>query len=184
MSVREQERRQREAERRMSEAMRRADRDVRGGIEARARAASHRAEQVKRRIEKGDVQPRPLPSLREDSMESMESMGSMDSAPSMESIESAGYASGLSEEEAGGGARMQEDMPLQGVMPYDPESAGEDLAQRVTEDTGSGGDPHQHNKRKADEMAQQMSDDTGAGGDMTAHAERKVDQMGRELFQD
>ena len=79
---------------------------------------------------------------------------------------------------------MQEDMPLQGVMPYDPESAGEDLAQRVTEDTGSGGDPHQHNERKADEMAQQMTEDTGAGGDMTVHAERKVDQMGRELFQD
>jgi len=106
----------------------------------------------------------------------------MGSAPSVESMQSADYASGLREEEAGGGARMQEDMPLQGVMPYDPESAGEDLAQRVTEDTGSGGDPHGHNERKADEMAQQMSEDTGAAGDMTAHAERKVDQMGRELF--
>ena len=184
MSVREQERRQRESERRINESMRQADREALGRIEARARAATRRAEEVKRRIEKGDVQPRPLPGLREDSMESMGSMPSMESASSVESTESTDYASGLSEEEAGGRAGMLEDMPLQGVMPYDPESAGEDLAQRVTEDTGSGGDPHEHNERKADEMAQQMTEDTGAGGDMTAHAEGKVDKMGSEMFQD
>jgi hypothetical protein len=56
-------------------------------------------------------------------------------------------------------------MPLQGVIRPDPASAEEDLAQRVTEDTGSGGDPHAHNERKADEMAAEMTVDTGAGGD-------------------
>ncbi len=52
MSVREQERRQRETERRIDEAMRRADREVKGRIEARAKAADRRKEQVIRRIEK------------------------------------------------------------------------------------------------------------------------------------
>ena len=42
--------------------------------------ASLRAEEVRRRIEVGDVQPRPLPSLREDSLESSESMKSMESS--------------------------------------------------------------------------------------------------------
>ena len=85
--------------------------------------------QVIRRIEKGDVEPRPLPGLREDSMESMESMKSM---------KSPNYASEVTEEEADAGQMMQ-DMPLEGHMPIDPAQAEEDLAQRVTEDTASGG---------------------------------------------
>lgn len=177
MSIREQERRQRESERRMDKAMHEADRKVKGRIEARAKEATLRANDVVRRIEKGDVQPRPLPGVREDSMESMESTGSMESAGSMLSIESADYASEVSEE-AAAGEGMQEDMPLQGVMPYDPQSAGEDLAQRVTEDTDSGGDPHQHNERKADEIAKQITEDTDAEGDMNLHAERKANEMG------
>jgi hypothetical protein len=67
-------------------------------------------------------------------------------------------------------------------MPYDPESAGENLAERTTEDTGAGGDPHQHNEIKAREMANQMTEDTGAGGDMNLHAQRKVEQMGDQTF--
>jgi hypothetical protein len=46
-------------------------------------------------------------------------------------------------------------------MPYDAASAVEDLAKRVTEETGSGGDVHLHAERKADEMAQQMIEDAG-----------------------
>ena len=98
MSVRDQERRARQHDRRISEAMRRADREVGKGITARAHEASLRAEEVKRRIERGDVQPRPLPGKREDSLESMESMPSMESSPSMKSMESADYARGVSEE--------------------------------------------------------------------------------------
>jgi hypothetical protein len=94
--------------------------------------------QVIRRIEKGDVEPRPLPGVREDSMESIESMPSMESMESMPSIESPDYADEMSEEEADAG-RMMRDMPLAGHMPIDPAQAEEDLAQRVTEDTGSGG---------------------------------------------
>jgi hypothetical protein len=89
VSVRDQERRQREAERRITERMHAADRRVHGGILARQNAADVRADQVIERIEKGGVDPRPLPSLREDSMASMESMTSMGSSPSMASIESA-----------------------------------------------------------------------------------------------
>jgi hypothetical protein len=127
------------------------------------RGAGQGSNEVKRRIERGDVQPRPLPGLREDSMASMESMESM---PSMKSIESADYATEVSEEaqqvaEAGG--VMMEDMPLEG-QPIDPELAHEDLAQRVTEETGSGGDPHLHAERKADELSKEMTEDTGAGG--------------------
>jgi hypothetical protein len=110
MGVREQERRQRGAERRINEAMRRADREVRGRVEARAQEATHRAEEVKRKIERGDVQPRPLPGVREDSM------------PSMESAE---YASGISEEAqkvVDSGGVMVKDMPLEG-QPMDPERA-------------------------------------------------------------
>src|SRR5215204_6446651 len=129
MSVREQERRQKEAERRMDKEMRRADKETRREIEARAGAADKRMRQVIRRIEKGDVEPRPLPGIREDSMESMESMKSM---------ESADYASETTESEADAG-RMMQDMPLEGHMPIDPAQAEEDLAQKVTEDTGSGG---------------------------------------------
>src|SRR5215213_8070213 len=138
MSVREQERRQREAERRMDQRMRKADKEVRDTIEARAGAADKRMRQVIRRIEKGDVEPRPLPGVREDSMESMESMPSMESMESMKSMESADYATEVTEEEAEAGQMMQ-DMPLEGHMPIDPAQAEEDLAQRVTEDTASGG---------------------------------------------
>jgi hypothetical protein len=162
--------------------MRRADRQVRGSIEARAREAEKRASEVVRRIEKGDVQPRPLPNLREDSMESMESMQSMQSMESMRSIESAETVSGVTGEANAEG--MQEGMPLEGVMPYDPESAGEDLAQRVTEETGAGGDPHAHNEQKASEIATEMTEDTGAGGDMNLDAERRVDEMGNRMFED
>src|SRR5215212_10625093 len=154
--------------------------------EGRAREASLRAEEVKRRIEVGDVEPRPLPGMREDSLESMESMPSMESSPSMESMESADYASEVSEEaqravEEGG--VMMKDMPLEGTG-MDPEAAHDDLAQRVTEETGSGGDPHLHAERKADEMSKAMTEDTGAEGDMQAHADRKVEQMGEEMFED
>jgi hypothetical protein len=94
VSVRDQERRQREAERRIDERMRAADRRVRGNMLARQKAADLRADDVIKRIERGGVDPRPLPSLREDSMASMESMPSMESSPSMESIESAETVSG------------------------------------------------------------------------------------------
>ena len=176
MSIREQERRQKESERRIDERVRLADRDVLGGILARQREADLRAEDVVERIEKGGVDPRPLPGLREDSMASMESMPSMGSSPSMGSIESAETVSGVTGEAQQSGA--QEDMPLEGAIPYDPASAEEDLAERSTEETGSGGDVHLHNERKAGEMAQQMTGDTGADGDMNLHAERKVAQMG------
>jgi hypothetical protein len=88
VSVRDQERRQREAERKIAERMRAADDRVRG-ILARQNAADVRANQVVERIEKGGVDPRPLPSLREDSMPSMQSTPSMESSPSMASIASA-----------------------------------------------------------------------------------------------
>ena len=182
MSIREQERRQREVGKRIEGEMRRADRQVRGSIEARAREAEKRAGEVIRRIEKGDVQPRPLPNLREDSMASMESMESMESVESMRSIESAETVSGVTGEAIPQG--MQESMPLEGVMPYDAASAEQDLAQRVTEETGAGGDPHAHNEQKADEIAADMTEDTGAGGDMNLDAERRVEQMGERMFED
>jgi hypothetical protein len=176
MSIRDQERRQKAVERRIDERMRTADRRVRGGILARQKAADKRANEVIERIEKGGVDPRPLPSLREDSMASMESAPSMESSPSMASMESAEPVGGVTGE--ADADEMQEDMPLAGVMPHAPASAGEDLAQRVTEDTDAGGDPHEHNERKAGEMASQMTEDTNAAGDMTLHAERKVEQAG------
>jgi hypothetical protein len=182
MSIREQERRQKEAEKRIEGEMRRADRQVRGSMEARAREAEKRAGEVVRRIEKGDVQPRPLPNLREDSMASMESMQSMGSMESMRSIESAETVSEVTGEANAQG--MQEGMPLEGIMPYDPQGAGEDLAQRVTEETGAGGDPHAHNEQKADEIAADMTEDTGAGGDMNLDAERRVEGMGQRMFED
>jgi len=160
--------------------MRAADRRVRGGILARQKAADLRANEVIERIEKGGVEPRPLPSLREDSMASMESVPSMESSPSMASIESAEPVNDVAGEAEA--EEMHEDMPLEGVMPYDPASAGEDLAQRVTDDTDAGGDPHQHNERKASAIAKQMTEDTGAGGDMNLHAERKVEQTGDQMF--
>jgi hypothetical protein len=48
--------------------------------------ASLRAEEVRRSIEVGDVQPRPLPSLREDSIPSMGSMKSMKSIESSKKL--------------------------------------------------------------------------------------------------
>jgi hypothetical protein len=156
--------------------MRAADKRVRGGILARQNAADMRANEVIERIEKGGVDPRPLPSLREDSMSSMESTPSMESSPSMASIESAEPVNDVAGEAEAD--EMHEDMPLEGVMPYDPASAGEDLAQRVTDDTDAGGDPHQHNERKASALARQMTEDTNASGDMNLHAERKVKQSG------
>ena len=75
------------------------------------------------------------------------------------------------------------DMPLEGTG-MDPEAAHEDLAQRVTEDTGSGGDPHLHADRGAEQMADEMTEDTGAEGDMQVHADRKVDQMANEMFEE
>ena len=182
MSIRDQERRQKESERRIDERMLAADKHVRGNILARQKAADRRAEEVIERIEKGGVAPRPLPSLREDSMASMESMPSMESSPSVASMESASTVSGVTGKAQPEG--MNEDMPLEGVMPYDPEDAGEDLAERATGETGSGGDVHLHAERKADVMARQMTEDTGAGGDMNLHAGRKVEQMGNEMFGD
>ena len=166
--------------------MRRADREVGPKIAARAHEASLRANEVKRRIEVGDVEPRPLPGMREDSLESMESMPSIESSPSMKSMESADYASEVSEEAqqaVEAGEVMMKDMPLEGTG-MDPEAAHEDLAQRVTEETGSGGDPHLHAEREADEMSREMTEDTGAEGDMQAHADRKVQRMGKEMFED
>ena len=68
--------------------MRRSD-EVRMRIDQRmkdavnqAQEAMVRAEEVRRRIEVGDVQPRPLPSLREDSIPSIPSMKSMESMDS------------------------------------------------------------------------------------------------------
>ena len=181
MSVRDQERRQKAVERRIDERMRAADRRVRGGILARQKAADLRANEVVERIEKGGVDPRPLPSLREDSMASMESAPSIDSSPSIASMESAEPVSDVTGE--ADADEMQEDMPLAGIMPYDPASTGEDLAERTTEDTGARGDPHRHNESKAREMAKQMTEDTGAGGDMNLHAERKVEQAGDQMFE-
>jgi hypothetical protein len=64
-------------ERRMQQAVRQAN------------EATLRAEEVRRRIEVGDVQPRPLPSLREDSMPSSPSTPSTPSTESMKSMKSA-----------------------------------------------------------------------------------------------
>lgn len=180
MSMREQERRKRQAiasadgiKKRIAGKMRNA--------ELMAMEARRRADQVKRRIEVGDVEPRSLPGLREDSLPSMESMESSESMDSMESTESAALTGGVpSEEEAYGGAGMSEDMPL-GI---DPKGAHEELGQEITEDTGSDGDIHLHAQRKGDEMKKEMTEDTGAGADMGEHADRKVEQLGDELLGD
>src|SRR5215207_872865 len=156
MSVRDQKRQARQAERRINEAMRRADREVGKGITARAYDASRRAEEVKRRIERGDVQPRPLPGKREDSLKSMESM------LSMKSMESSDYVtqevSQEAQQAAEAGEVMMKDMPLEGTG-MDPEAAHDDLAQRVTEDTGSEGDPQLHADRKVEQMGREMLED-------------------------
>jgi hypothetical protein len=86
MSVRDQERRAREAMRRSDEVASRIERRMQGAAR-QADQATLRAEEVERRIEVGDVVPRPLPSLREDSMESMESIESIESMKSMKSPE-------------------------------------------------------------------------------------------------
>ena len=100
----------------------------------------------------------------------------------MASIESAETVSDVTGE--ADADEPQEGMPLEGVMPYDPASAGGDLTERTTENTGAGGDPHQqHNEIKAREMAERMTEDTGAGGDMNLHAERKVEQIGDQMFE-
>lgn len=88
MSIREQERREREAMRKAGEVESRIERRMREADRQMNRAML-RAEEVKRRIEVGHVQPRPLPSLREDSVESIGSTGSMESMGSMKSMKSA-----------------------------------------------------------------------------------------------
>lgn len=88
MSVEDQERRQKQAERRIEGRMRAADRRVHGAMLARQKAADRRADEVVERIERGGVDPRPLPGLREDSLASTKSMPSMESSPSMASVES------------------------------------------------------------------------------------------------
>jgi hypothetical protein len=182
LSIREQERRQRQAEKRIDGRMRRSDEEIRGAIDERSRQADLRAKEVVRRIEKGDVDPRPLPGIREDSASSMESMESMESSPSMESMPS---ADPVLEVSADAEAReMGKDMPLDEYVPFNAAEAEEDLARRITEDTGGHGDPHAHNERKAEEISRQMTEDTGAEGDMTRHAEGKVDQMGQEMFEE
>lgn len=70
MSIRDQERRERKVERKLNQQMQRADRDVGRKVALMQQQAMRRAEEVQRRIEVGDVQPRPLPSVREDSLES------------------------------------------------------------------------------------------------------------------
>jgi hypothetical protein len=110
----------------------------------------------------------------------------MESMPSMKSIESADYAtevSGEAQQAAETGEVMMQDMPLEETG-MDPEAAHEDLAQRVTEETGSGGDPHLHAERRAEQLANEMTEDTGGGGDMQVHADRKVEQMKEEMFED
>jgi hypothetical protein len=166
---------------RIDERMRRSDREVRGAMEERSRQADLRAREIVRRIEKGDADPRPLPGLREDSLESMESMRSMESSESMESMPSADPVLEVSVDAEA--REMGKDMPLDEYMPYNAAEAEEDLARRVTEETGGHGDPHAHNEQKAGEISRQMTEDTGAEGDMTKHAEDKVDQMGREMFE-
>jgi hypothetical protein len=180
MSMREQERRKRQAIDRADGVKNRIAGRMRD-TELIAKEAKRRADQVKRRIEVGDVEPRPLPSLREDSLPSMESMESSESMASMESTESTALTSGIpSEEEAYDGGNMSEDMPL-GI---DPKGAHEELGQRITEDTGSDGDIHLHAQRRGEEMKKEMTEDTGAGGDMKEHADRKVEQMENELLGD
>ena len=182
MSIREQERRQKQAERGINERMRQADIHVRNAMDERSRQADLRAKEIVRRIEKGDADPRPLPGMREDSMESMESMPSMESMESSKSIESADPVTEVSVDASAD--EIGKGMPLEDHVPFNAAEAEEDLAQRITEDTGGHGDPHAHNEQKSDEMAQQMTEDTGAEGDMTKHAEGKVAQHGQQMFEE
>jgi hypothetical protein len=86
MSVRDQERRARQAIRRSDEVRMRIDQRMKNAVH-QAEEVILRAEEVRRRIEVGDVQPRPLPSLREDSIPSMKSTESIESMKSMKSAE-------------------------------------------------------------------------------------------------
>ena len=180
MSMRDQERRKRRAISRADGVKERIAARMRE-VELVAKEATRRADGVKRRIEVGDVEPRPLPSIREDSLESMESSPSMASMDSSESVASAELSSGVpAEEDAYHGGDMGEDMPL-GI---DPRGAHEDLGRRITQDTGAEGDVHAHAERKADEMKKEMTEDTGADGDTKLHAERKVGGMANEMLGD
>ena len=166
---------------RIDERMRRSDREIRGAMEERSRQADLRAREIVRRIEKGAADPRPLPGMREDSLESMESMKSMESSESIRSMESADPVLEVSVDAEA--REMGKDMPLDEYVQYNAAEAEEDLAQRVTEETGGHSDPHAHNEQKADEISRQMTEDTGVEGDMTKHAEGKVDHMGQEMFE-
>ena len=180
MSMRDQEQRKRRAISRADEVKKKMAGRMRE-VELIAKEATRRAEEVKRRIEVGDVEPRHLPSIREDSLESMESSPSMASMESSGSMASAELSSGVpAEEDAYSGGDMGEDMPL-GI---DPRSAHEDLGRRITEDTGAEGDVHAHAERKANEMKKEMTEDTGAGADMKLHADRKVEGMANEMLED
>ena len=168
MSIREQEGRQKEAEKRIDRAMRQADRNVRGSVEARAREADKRAREVIRRIEKGDVEPRPLPGLREDSMESMESMQSMQSMESMQSIESAETESGVTGEADPQG--MQEGMPLEEAVPYNAAERGE----------GPGPAGYGRHWLRRGSARAQRAEGAGAGdGDDRGHRRRRRREPGR-----
>ncbi|MBA2692282.1 MAG: hypothetical protein H0U65_07295 [Rubrobacter sp.] len=85
MSVRDQERQEQELMRRVKEAERKSDKEVGERIQKQQREAELRADEVERRIEKGDVKPRPLPGMREDSVESTKSMESTESMKSIQS---------------------------------------------------------------------------------------------------
>jgi hypothetical protein len=112
MSMRETERRKRRAKRRADSVGKEIARKRRN-TELLAKEARRRADQVKRRITVGDVEPRPLPSEREDSLPSIDSMESSESIASMESTESAALTGGVpSEEEAYSGGDMGEDVSL------------------------------------------------------------------------
>src|SRR3954462_12690502 len=88
MSVRDQERRARQALSRSNDVQTRIERRMNQAVR-QAEEAMLRAEEVRRRIEVGDVDPRPLPSLREDSIPSIPSMKSMESIESIKSAKSA-----------------------------------------------------------------------------------------------
>jgi hypothetical protein len=91
MSVHEQERRAQEAMRRADKVEARIDRRMQEAVR-QANEATLRAEEVRRRIEGGDVRPRPLPSLREDSLPSTPSSPSMPSDWLSRGSEDAGEA--------------------------------------------------------------------------------------------
>jgi hypothetical protein len=82
-------------------------------------------------------------------------------APPGTDLRSADHANQVSpetEQAAEAGEGMWKDMPLEGTG-MDPETAHDDLAQRVTEDTGAEGDMQVHAERKVDQMANEMLED-------------------------